>query len=42
MTRDPRLAALRRTLFTRRIAWALAAVLAILGLVLGAATGPGR
>jgi hypothetical protein len=36
MARVPRLTALRRTLFTRRTDWALAAMLAILGILLGA------
>jgi hypothetical protein len=36
MARDPRLTALRGTLFTRRTGWAMVAVLAILGILLGA------
>jgi hypothetical protein len=36
MVGDHRLTALRRTLFTRRAGWALAAVLALLGILLGA------
>jgi hypothetical protein len=36
MARDLRLTVLRRTLFTRRSGWALAAMLATLGILLGA------